>query len=83
MSSTHPRRERVERGIYRRPDGKLEIGFRDAQGKQRWRVVDGGITAARAQLATEHAKRARGERVAADPRLRFNDAADAWWNAAS
>jgi integrase len=81
MSSTHPRRERVERGIYRRPDGRLEIGWRDAQGKQRWRAVDGGITAARAQLATEHAKRARGERVAADPRLRFNAAADAWWDA--
>jgi integrase len=75
------RRERVEKGIYRRPDGKFEIGFRDAQGKQRWRVVDGGITAARAQLAGEHAKRARGERVAADPRLRLNAAADAWWDA--
>jgi integrase len=81
MSSTNPRRERVEKGIYRRADGKLEIGFRDAQGKQRWRVVDGGITAARAQLAAEHAKRARGERVAADPRLRFNATADAWWDA--
>jgi integrase len=81
MSSTHPRRERVERGVYRRPDGKLEIGFRDAQSKQRWRVVEGGITAARAQLASEHAKRARGERVAADPRLRLNAAADAWWDA--
>jgi integrase len=75
------RRERVEPGIYRRPDGALEIGWRDAGGKQRWRVVSGGIKAARAELATEHAKRASGERVAASPRLTFNAAADAWWEA--
>jgi integrase len=75
----------VERGIYRRigADGKaaFEIGFRDAQGKQRWRRVAGGITAARKALAHAHATRARGERVATDPRLRFEDAADAWWDA--
>ena len=35
--------------IYRRPDGKLEIGYRDSLGKQRWKVVRGGITAARAE----------------------------------
>jgi hypothetical protein len=67
-AETAPRRVRIEKGIYRRGDGRLEIGFRDAQGKQRWRAVEGGITAARNQLAGEHAKRARGERVAADPR---------------
>jgi integrase len=75
------RRVRVEAGIYRRPDDRLEIGWRDAQGKQRWRVTDGGIKSARAALATEHAKRARGERVASDPRLTFAAAADAWWEA--
>lgn len=74
------RRERIESGIYRRPDGNLEIGFRDAEGRQRWRKVDGGLKAARAQLATEHASRARGERIAADPRLKFTDAAQAWWD---
>ena len=42
-----PRRSRVERNIYRRPDGKPEIGYRDSTGKQRWKVVEGGITAAR------------------------------------
>jgi hypothetical protein len=42
-----PRRSRVERNIYRRPDGKLEIGYRDSTGKPRWKVVEGGITAAR------------------------------------
>lgn len=75
------RRVRVEPGIYKRPDGSLEIGYRCAQGKQRWRKVDGGIRAARKQLAEAHAKRAKGERVAADPRLRFTDAAELWWNA--
>ena len=37
---TPPRRVRVERNIYRRPDGKLEVGYRDSHGKQRWRVPD-------------------------------------------
>jgi integrase len=81
MSNDIPRRTRVEPGIYKRPDNRLEIGWRDAQGKQRWRVVEGGIKAARAALAQEHAKRSRGERVASDPRLTFTAAADAWWDA--
>jgi len=72
------RRERVEPGIYRRPDRKLEIGWRDGSGKQRWRTVHGGIKAARAELAAEHARRARGERVA-PPRLTFAAALDASW----
>lgn len=72
-----------EPGIYVRTNAagveSFEIGWRDTQGKQRWKTVEGGVKAARAKLAEEHAKRARGERVAADPRLRFNDAADKWW----
>lgn len=76
-----PRRTRVERGIYQRADGTYEIGYRCAQGKQRWRKVDGGIRAARAALNEALAQRSRGERVAADPRLRFNDAAQSWWDA--
>ena len=43
--------------------------------------MNGGIRAARAALADAHAARARGERVGADPRLRFDDAAGAWWEA--
>lgn len=82
MGNVTPRRTRVEPGIYRRADGRLEVGWRDTQGKQRWRVVDrSGIKAARAELAQEHSKRARGERVAIDPRLTFSAAADAWWDA--
>jgi integrase len=83
--SSPSRRQRVEPGIYSRTaaNGRqtFEIGFRDAEGRQRWKRVDGGIKAARAELATQHAARARGERIPADPRLRFNDAADAWWQA--
>jgi integrase len=79
MSATK-RRTNVEPGIYRRPDGRLEIGWRDSTGRQRWQVVSGGIKAARADLATQVAKRATGEVIAASPRLTFNAAADAWWN---
>jgi integrase len=79
------RRQRIEPGIYARTgaDGRTayEVGWRDAQGKQRWSRVKGGIKAARDRLAVEHSKRARGERVATDPRLRFDDAAQAWWEA--
>lgn len=83
MSSTQPkpRRVRVERGIYQRQDGTFEIGWRDAQKIQKWKTVSGGIKAARAALAEEHARRARGERVAADPRLTFDSAATVWWDA--
>ena len=31
-STTEPRRVRVERNIYRRPTGVLEVGFKDASG---------------------------------------------------
>ena len=85
MADSPSRRQRVQPGIYTRTTAigrkAFEIGFRDAPGKQRWRRVEGGITSARAALADQHSKRARGERVAADPRLRFDDAAQAWWDA--
>lgn len=64
--------------IYRRPSGVFEIGFKDASGKQRWRTVDGGITAARAARNEMLSQRARGERVANNGRLRFGDAAGRW-----
>lgn len=79
--SRPPRRVRVESGIYKRPDGKLEIGFRDASGKQRFRGPFRGLRAARAALAEQVAKRAKGEKIADDPRLKFNDGANAWWSA--
>ena len=44
-----PRRVLVERNIYRRPDGKLEVGYRDSASKQRWKGPFDTITAARRQ----------------------------------
>jgi integrase len=76
------RRERVERNIYRRVNasGKtiFEIGYRDSAGKQRWRTVEGGITAARAARDDVRGRMGRGEQVRPNPGLRFGEAADAW-----
>lgn len=77
-SGSTPRRVRVERNIYRRPTGVLEVGFKDASGIQRWRTVDGGLMAARKLRDELLARRGRGETVPPDSRLRFGDAADLW-----
>ncbi len=77
-SPSAPRRERVERNIYRRPNGVFEVGYKDASGKQRWRTVDGGITAARALREQLVAQRNRREAAPENVRLRFGDAADLW-----
>jgi len=69
-------RERVEPGIWRRGE-VFEIIWRDAQGKQRRKTVQGGITAARKALTDAKSKRDRGERTS-DLRLTFTAAADAW-----
>lgn len=81
MSSANPsapRRVRVERNIYRRPDGIYEVGYRDSSGTQRWVTVDGGITVARAIRDDLLSRKRRGERVQPNPRLRFAEAADGW-----
>ncbi len=77
-SGAAPRRVRVERNIYRRVSGVYEVGFKDGAGRQRWRTVDGGITAARAARDELLVRRSRGERVASTSRLRFGDAAAQW-----
>ena len=77
-SPNAPRRQRVERNIYRRPTGVFEIGYKDASGKQRWRTADGGITAARALRDQLVAQRNRREPAPDNVRLRFGDAADKW-----
>jgi hypothetical protein len=55
----------------------FEVGLKDAGGRQRWRTVEGGITAraVRDQLLSH---RARGERTASNARLRFGDVARRW-----
>lgn len=72
------RRVRVERNIYRRSTGVLEVGFRDAAGKQRWRTVDGGLLAARKVREELLARRGRGDTIAPDSRIRLGEAADLW-----
>jgi len=77
-SSPAPRRVRVERSVYRRSTGVLEVCFKDESGRLRWRTVDGGILAARKLRDDLAARRARGESVAPNPKLRFGEAADRW-----
>lgn len=76
--STGSRRIRVERNVYRRETGVYEVGFRDGSGKQRWRTVDGGITAARALRDQLLARRSRGEQVETNNRLRIGEVAAKW-----
>jgi integrase len=79
-SSPAPRRVRVERAIYRRSTGVFEVCFRDENSRLRWRTVEGGILAARKLRDELSVRRARGESVAPNPKLRFGDAADRWLN---
>jgi|1186.fasta_scaffold22243_3 integrase len=80
--SQAPRRKRVPGrlnvGVYERPDGRFEIGFTDANGRQRWRGPFDTITSARVERAKAVGNAADGRPVAADPRLTFGRAADAW-----
>jgi len=84
MNSSHatPRRRREpgdrNRNIYRRYDGRFEVGYRDSTGRQRWTSAFDTITAARAARDDFLGRKARGDRVQPNPRLRFGEAADRW-----
>jgi integrase len=65
-------------GIYWRPDGMFEVGYRDADGRLRWRGPFETITAARAARGDAKAKARGGERESFNPRLKFGEAADRW-----
>lgn len=86
MSNSHatPRRRREpgdrNRNIYRRYDGRFEVGYRDSTGRQRWTRAYDTITAARAARDDLLGRKARGDRVQPNPRLRFGEAADRWLN---
>jgi integrase len=79
-AKTKPRRERVpgdaNRNIYKRADGTLEIGARDANGTLRWVTVNGGITAARKERNALLAARDSGHPIQSDTKLRFGPVAD-------
>lgn len=86
MQNQPTQRERVKPGIYRRlmADGKTwryEIAYRDSNAVQRRHVVEGGIKAAETALSTVKSKMGKGERVAPNPRLTFDVAADRWYAA--
>jgi integrase len=87
-SSQKARRTRVpgplNTGVYKTADGHLEIGWKDASGRQRWRIMDPGTTIpqARAAFGAERAKAAKGEKTADKPRMTFAHAAEAWWETA-
>lgn len=84
MSNSEPtprrRREPGDRNtnVYRRYDGRLEVGYRDSTGRQRWTRPFDTITAARRERDAILAAKGRGERVQPNPRLRFGEAAGKW-----
>ena len=67
-----------ERGLWWRQDGLLEVGYRDADGRQRWRGPFDTLTAARAAYDDAKVKARGGERESENRRLRFAEAADRW-----
>jgi len=77
-----PRRRREpgdrNRNIYRRYDDRFEVGYRDSTGRQRWTRPFDTITAARAARDDLLGRKARGDQLRPNPRLRFGEAADRW-----
>ena len=77
-----PRRRREpgrrNSNIYRRYDGKLEVGYRDSGGKQRWTRPFDTVTAAQKARDAILGAKGKGEQVRPNPRLRFGDAAERW-----
>lgn len=67
-----------DRGVYWRADGLLEVGYRDADGRQRWRGPFETITAARAGRDEAKSKARVRLRESSNPRLKFGEAADRW-----
>lgn len=84
MSTSKPKPRRVREpgpknsNIYRRADGRLEIGYRDSCGTQRWRGPFDTISHARAERDKVLGDKASGKVVQPNPRLRFGDAAERW-----
>lgn len=83
MSAAAPkRRVRVtgdrNRNIYKRYDGRFEVGYRDSTGRQRWNGPHDTVTRARAVRDDLLGRKAKGERTNSNPRLKFGEAADRW-----
>jgi integrase len=67
-----------QRGVYWRRDGLFEVGYRDADGRLRWRGPFATLTAARVARDDARVKARGGERESANPRLKFGEAAARW-----
>jgi integrase len=65
-------------GVYWRADGTFEVGYRDADGRQRWRGPFETLTSARGARDDARARARGGERESANPRLKFGEASDRW-----
>ena len=76
MGSTSARRVRVERGIYRQPNGKYAVCWRHA-GRLRFRTVGFDLAEARRERLALIAATQAGS-VPVSPRLRFEQVAG-WW----
>lgn len=78
-------RTKVAPGIWRRKNAngkdRYEITYRDSNGDQRRQVVDGGMKDAETALHNVKAKMGNGERVAPNPRLTFEVAAERYLKA--
>jgi integrase len=76
MGSSGPGRVRVERGIYRQPNGKFAVCWRHA-GRLRFRTVGFDVAEARPERLALIAATREGK-VPVSPRLRFETVAG-WW----
>ena len=76
MGSSSTARVRVERGIYRQPNGKYAVCWRHA-GRLRFRTVAFDLAAARRERLAPVAATREGS-VPVSPRLRFQTVAS-WW----
>jgi integrase len=76
MGSSGPRRVRVERGIYRQPNGKYAVCWRHA-GRLRFRTIGFDVAEARRERLALIAATHEGS-VPVSPRLRFETVAG-WW----
>jgi integrase len=71
-------------GIYhrhdRRGERRYEITFRDSTGKRCWRVIDGGLKEAQAELRSVGNRKDRGERIVSS-KVTLAELAPAWLDA--
>jgi integrase len=80
VNNSNPRRTKVpgRPGVYRSNSGKYEVQYRDSDGRNRFKTVEGGLMDAVAYRAELVGKINKGERIAPS-RLTFGDYAEEWF----